>query len=465
MNNGCFLFENRSTKKKKRKRSDQRTDVNEGRESNPKKNKQSKKTDKTRKTKVAGNHQDDDSNDIDTDVDMKSESVSDTRETNTVSEQQVKTWLNTKDYDPSHQRPVLFMEYVHDVTDVTYHEEVKSKTTPGDDTRYQRVRGACPVYLRSQYDKELTIASSRTDFFALEVFEYLRNDLSQRHSFDTRPVVYKTAVVYARDSLQTIPDHHIQELKSRLPHINITAIAGSLPRPLPVHRQLYDMHAFVRATIDKYVDVKKKQGHISRDYRGPIEWNAILPGRLYVSNLEAANEPEFLKSQNIGAIVSIGGGLSKQTLERKDTVIIRADFEDRLEQSADKMATFLTTEAIPFMKDMAAAGRVILVHCTAGISRSPTVAMAFVMEHLGVSLREALVIVMYHRHATDPCAMFLHVLQNWFMDRTSTKVLFPPQPMDFLEFQLLRRTTREVCNEQDSSIPCCWCREKKEELI
>ena len=59
-----------------------------------------------------------------------------------------------------------------------------------------------------------------------------------------------------------------------------------------------------------------------------------------------------------------------------------------------------------------AAKRRALIHCSAGISRSPAVAIAYMMRHHGKTLKEAMCIVVNARPAVSPNPEFIRWLKE-----------------------------------------------------
>jgi protein-tyrosine phosphatase len=60
-----------------------------------------------------------------------------------------------------------------------------------------------------------------------------------------------------------------------------------------------------------------------------------------------------------------------------------------------------------------AAGKGVLIHCMAGVSRSPTLAAAWLMRHYTWTAAQALAYLKERRHCVDPNAGFRHQLLLW----------------------------------------------------
>lgn len=68
---------------------------------------------------------------------------------------------------------------------------------------------------------------------------------------------------------------------------------------------------------------------------------------------------------------------------------------------------------VEFIHGNISAGRSVLVHCAAGVSRSTTVATAFYMYHFGWSRKEAVVHVSERRKCMRPNKAFWPLLKDW----------------------------------------------------
>ncbi|MBI2562916.1 MAG: dual specificity protein phosphatase family protein, partial [candidate division NC10 bacterium] len=60
----------------------------------------------------------------------------------------------------------------------------------------------------------------------------------------------------------------------------------------------------------------------------------------------------------------------------------------------------------------------VLLHCVAGVSRSPALAICYLHERHGLSLPAALTYVRSRRVQADPHPLFLRVIQDYYQART-----------------------------------------------
>jgi hypothetical protein len=73
-----------------------------------------------------------------------------------------------------------------------------------------------------------------------------------------------------------------------------------------------------------------------------------------------------------------------------------------LDPAADAVASLIESGATP-----------LLVHCSAGKSRSAAVVIAYLVKHDGMSLRQALILTRAKRHRAYPRAQFFEALMGW----------------------------------------------------
>lgn len=97
-------------------------------------------------------------------------------------------------------------------------------------------------------------------------------------------------------------------------------------------------------------------------------------GAIYLGNLEAASNIEYLKCHNIGAVLTVarGTGLRYSVHDIPYHEVINVDdaLHEDLSQYFNKMINFIENSRQKTN---------ILVHCYAGISRSVTAVVAYLM--------------------------------------------------------------------------------------
>ena len=104
--------------------------------------------------------------------------------------------------------------------------------------------------------------------------------------------------------------------------------------------------------------------------------------RLYLGNIQAAGDIQTLKQHNITHILTVAAGIKP---------LYPRDFTYKVINVADTSNSSLIRHfpaAISFIKEGIARGGV-LVHCFAGVSRSSSCVIAYLMQDRGLSFQEA----------------------------------------------------------------------------
>jgi len=130
---------------------------------------------------------------------------------------------------------------------------------------------------------------------------------------------------------------------------------------------------------------------------------------LAVANLGAASDLEALTQHGIRAIVDASnrdGNPRYPGILYYDMPI--ADPDERLSEFLPGVVTFI---------DEARCRGPVLLHCVAGISRSPALAICYLHERHGMSLLAALDHIRRRRPVADPHPLFLRVIQEYYLRR------------------------------------------------
>lgn len=147
----------------------------------------------------------------------------------------------------------------------------------------------------------------------------------------------------------------------------------------------------------------------------------FLTGDLAVANLNAASDLEVLTRHGFRAVVDASnrdGNPRYPGIRYHDVPI--ADPDERLSEFLPGVVAFI---------DEARKLGPVLLHCVAGISRSPALAICYLHERHGMSLPEALDHIRSRRPVADPHPLFLRVIQEYYLQRRLTPpgqlALFP----------------------------------------
>ncbi|NXC42145.1 DUS5 phosphatase, partial [Penelope pileata] len=139
------------------------------------------------------------------------------------------------------------------------------------------------------------------------------------------------------------------------------------------------------------------------DQGGPVE---ILPF-LYLGSAYHASKCEFLANLHITALLNVSRKSSESFQDQYCYKWIPV--EDS--HAADISSHF--QEAIDFIDYVRRAGGKILVHCEAGISRSPTICMAYLMKTKKLRLEEAFDYIKQRRSLISPNFGFMGQLLQY----------------------------------------------------
>jgi len=136
--------------------------------------------------------------------------------------------------------------------------------------------------------------------------------------------------------------------------------------------------------------------------------STIIPSSLFLGPCSAASSSAFLAANSITEVLSIGStpspkvaGVSYHRLTLTDSV-------------SSSLATTLSL-AIPIITAAISSNQgrgAILVHCAAGVSRSPAIVVGYLMQERGMRLREALGLVVRERPQVSPNSGFISGLKE-----------------------------------------------------
>ena len=126
--------------------------------------------------------------------------------------------------------------------------------------------------------------------------------------------------------------------------------------------------------------------------------------RIYIGPFTAASDVAFLHTKAITHVLSIG---HTPTSHVPGVTYLRLSLVDSESSSVDKVCA----TAAPFLDEALAQGAV-LVHCSAGVSRSPTIVAAYLMRRHSMTLFDALGSIITARQIASPNSGFLTQLKE-----------------------------------------------------
>jgi len=135
----------------------------------------------------------------------------------------------------------------------------------------------------------------------------------------------------------------------------------------------------------------------------------ILPC-LYLGGVDAVADTERVSDQGIRAVVCCLRDMEFPAKDfSKDLKYCRVDVED---MSREPIELFFP-EATEFIHSRVSRDQPVLVHCRAGVSRSASVVMAYLMTYQGYSLHDAFFLVRSRRSCVSPNIGFMEKLCDY----------------------------------------------------
>eukprot|EP00906_Rhabdomonas_costata_P009445 RCo013364 len=130
--------------------------------------------------------------------------------------------------------------------------------------------------------------------------------------------------------------------------------------------------------------------------------NSIIDKKLYLGNRYAASAQDILKSLGVTHIVNAAE--EQPNFFPNDFEYFNCNLKDNLTEKIDFKAP------LTFMHRALKEGGVVFVHCLAGVSRSATMVVAYLMTVYRLSLRESLTRVELRRPVINPNANYIQQL-------------------------------------------------------
>ena len=143
-------------------------------------------------------------------------------------------------------------------------------------------------------------------------------------------------------------------------------------------------------------------------YIGQLQTKEIIDG-LYLGNLETSNNQEYLESQNITVILNLCETANKQFPNIEYHHIPVAD-----EQTENIFKHF--PEFYTIINEALSNNKKVLVHCFAGVSRSSTAVISYIMKSQMISLKDAYFAVRKKKRNISPNKGFWNQLCVYEME-------------------------------------------------
>lgn len=138
----------------------------------------------------------------------------------------------------------------------------------------------------------------------------------------------------------------------------------------------------------------------------------VLPPSIYLGPCSAASSKTFLTANSVSHVLSVGASPSAKV---DGVTYHRISLSDSPSSSITKVCDSACTIIDAALKSNNGAGK-ILIHCSAGISRSPMVVAAYLMKRRDMSLKAALKQILQVRPQVSPNPGFLQQLKELEME-------------------------------------------------
>ncbi|GJJ11270.1 hypothetical protein Clacol_005502 [Clathrus columnatus] len=164
---------------------------------------------------------------------------------------------------------------------------------------------------------------------------------------------------------------------------------------------------------------KRQKPQTGGGVAGSDSVSLILPQGLYLGPCSAASSQSFLKNNLISDVLSVGATPARMI---EGVTYHRLSLNDDTSSPITKVVNSACQIIDGVLKSKKGKGK-ILVHCSAGISRSPTLVTAYLMKVHGMSLRSALGHVIRARNQVLPNPGFIEQLKELEMELFGTQSL------------------------------------------
>jgi dual specificity MAP kinase phosphatase len=129
--------------------------------------------------------------------------------------------------------------------------------------------------------------------------------------------------------------------------------------------------------------------------------------QLYIGSYLSTFDAGYLKTLGISAILNLAGEKCPARHSTLEYACIR------MADSPHTDISHSLAQALDFIERMLAEGKSVLVHCVKGLSRSPTVACAYIMWKQSLNFTDSLAVIKANYPEADPNLGFVSQLQRF----------------------------------------------------
>lgn len=173
----------------------------------------------------------------------------------------------------------------------------------------------------------------------------------------------------------------------------------------------------------------------------------IIPGKLHLTSLVEAENSSFLKDNKITAVLTINNEPAKIPAEIERSRDIKILYINLGDNCTSQIKNHFA-EINSFINE----NDCVLVHCYAGVSRSATAVLAYIMKNQNMSLQKALMFVKNKRHVICPNFSFMGQLKSYEMELHQTGLTNLENGLPKLVFEKVNGVGGSSQESQDSGV-------------
>ena len=139
----------------------------------------------------------------------------------------------------------------------------------------------------------------------------------------------------------------------------------------------------------------------------------VVPGRLFIGSCDIRLKPQLFHDLEIKRVIALGSAIEFKYYQSEPVPSEIEQHEFILEDSYRGEILPLVREAVELIEESLKKNEAVLVHCAAGVNRSATVVIAYLMRSRKLTVAEALRELKKVRPRVNPNSSFLQQLEGF----------------------------------------------------
>ena len=240
---------------------------------------------------------------------------------------------------------------------------------------------------------------------------YLIKKIKKLYIIDCRPLIeFNRSRIVDRHydcNIEAVRTYEEDNLYKQFPEIVILITDKEVPKYFLMYLKKYNIGAYYCNEYSLFA-IKYKSIINNKVYFLNVNISEIIPNFLYLGNQMNSENLELLKSLKITHIINCTNNIKNSFPHdfKYHRVPIYDDYDQHIDQYFEDCFKFINN----CKKNK---GR-ILIHCYAGISRSATITIAYIMKTNNYKFNETFKYVKKHRSIVEPNLDFKKSLKKWF---------------------------------------------------